>query len=160
MHFLFLFLGPLTSKLAAISLLPGLSPPTRDVGHPMSMLMDFGRACEFWLGRRHHRRPMIWDTHKVCETASCTQQNTNISPQAPFHHYLPLLHLPCIQKRAGDGSLWHFGSIPMFSTSFAGKSKPEMHLYNVLAQFPTPVSSSLTGEHSHLHLLHEQQIVF
>jgi len=127
----------------------------------MSMSTDFRRACRFWPGGRHQRRPVVWDTHKVCETASCTQNNANISPQAPFQHYSPLLHLPRIQKRAGGGSLWHFGGALMLSTSLSGKSELEVHFYDVLAQLPTPPSSFLTGEHSRiLHLPREQRMSF
>jgi len=94
---------------------------------------------------------MVWDIHEVREAASCTQHNANISPQAPFQPYSPLLHLPRIQKRAGGGSLWHFGGIPMSLTSLAGKSEPEVHLYDVWAQLPTSASSSfLAGERSRL----------
>jgi len=105
---------------------------------------------------------MVWDTRQVCETASCTQHNANISPRACFRHYSPLLHLPHIQKRAGGGSLWRFGGIPMSSTSLAGKSEPEVHIYDVLTQFPTPASSTfLAGKRSRLlHLPHEQQMAF
>jgi hypothetical protein len=66
-----------------------------------------------------------------------------------------------MQKRAGGGSLWCFGSIPASSTSLAGKSEPEVHLDDVSAQFPTPMSSSfITGERSRLlHLPRERQVL-
>jgi hypothetical protein len=48
--------------------------------------------------------------------------------------------------------------IPTSSTSLAGKSEPEVHLYDVLAQLPTPASSSvLAGERSHLLQLPRKQ---
>jgi len=126
---------------------PGLSPPMRDVGHPMSMSMDLGRACGFWWGGRHQRRPMVWYTHEVCETASCTQHNANIAPWAPFWHYSPLLHLPRIQKQAGGRYLWRFSGTHMSSTSLASKSELEVDLYDIL----TPASSTPSLPPSPLH---------
>ena len=92
----------------------------RDVGHPMSMSMDFERVCRFWPGGKHHGRPMVSDTCEVRETTSCTKHNTSIAPQTPFRRSL-LLHLPRMQKRAGGRSLRHFGDVPTSSTSLAGR---------------------------------------
>jgi hypothetical protein len=47
------------------SLLPGLSPPMRDVGHSMSTSMDFAQAYGLWAGRKQEGRRTIWETCKV-----------------------------------------------------------------------------------------------
>jgi len=57
--------GPVQSR-SFFSLGTGL-PSTRDVGHPTSMSMDFGRACGLGAGRKHEGRPMVWETHEVRE---------------------------------------------------------------------------------------------
>jgi hypothetical protein len=90
------------------SLPPGLSPPTRDVGHPMSMSMDFGQVYGLRAGRNQKGRPMVWETHKVCNKTnhiclstypiaySCqkcvrTQLSHSHPPPNPSH---PLMDMP------------------------------------------------------------------
>jgi hypothetical protein len=93
---------------------------------------------------------MVWDTREVRETASCTQHNANISPFDTIPHSSTSL----ASKSEPEVDLY---GIPTSSTSLAGKSELEVHLYDVLAQLPTPTSSSiLAGERSHL--LHKQQM--
>jgi len=46
------FLNPLALKL----LPPGLFPPERDIGHPMTLLMDFRRRCGLEVGGKHNER--------------------------------------------------------------------------------------------------------
>jgi hypothetical protein len=51
-------------------LLLRLSPPVRDVGHPMLMSMDsmdFERGRGLGAGRKHEGRPVMRGTGKVCE---------------------------------------------------------------------------------------------
>lgn len=54
---------PFQTPLHPNSLPPGLSPLVRDVGHQISMSMDFGRVYGLEVGDKH--KGMVWETHEV-----------------------------------------------------------------------------------------------
>ena len=111
----------------------------------MSMLMDFGRVCGF--GRLENIRGDPW-YGTLARYVRRPHPAQSTTPASPLSMLFPLFHLPHMQKRAGGGSLWRFGSVPTSSVSPAGRHR-------------TPMSSFLTGERSRpLHLPQKEQVTF